>query len=147
MLIRDGESAKIPLRLSGERVSRFVSAPFVKVVVLDGELTSILNLQPWTVTYQPPAVDGQTPSPVRVIAQQPNADIEIKHAAAGTYKLLSVRDKYCPGDVSETDWKVETLPRPTLRLDESVGKLARNGSYIRVGVCANEVDSVPVIFR
>lgn len=146
MLIRDGESAKIPLRLSGERVSRFVSAPFVKVVVLDGELTSILNLQPWTVTYQPPAVDGQTPSPVRVIAQQPNADIEIKHAAAGTYKLLSVRDKYCPGDVSETDWKVETLPRPTLRLDESVGKLARNGSYIRVGVCANEVDSVPVIF-
>lgn len=120
VLIRDGESAKIPLRLSGER--------------------------PWTVTYQPPAVDGQTPSPVRVIAQQPNADIEIKHAAAGTYKLLSVRDKYCPGDVSETDWKVETLPRPTLRLDESVGKLARNGSYIRVGVCANEVDSVPVIF-
>ncbi|GAA5975583.1 hypothetical protein JCM10908_005209 [Rhodotorula pacifica] len=120
VLIRDGESAKIPLRLSGER--------------------------PWTITYQPPAVDGRTPSPVRVTAQQPNADIEIKQAAPGVYTLVSVRDKYCPGDVSETEWKVETLPRPTLRMDESLGKLVRNGSLVRPGVCANEVDSVPVLF-
>ncbi|GAA6019450.1 hypothetical protein JCM10207_001391 [Rhodosporidiobolus poonsookiae] len=120
IVIRQGEAAKIPLRLTGE--------------------------SPWEVTYQPPSRDSTPLKPITVTAKQANVDINISDAVAGTYKLLSVRDHYCPGDVSETDWKVATLPRPTLRLGDNLGTVARNGSVIRPGVCANVADSVPVYF-
>ncbi|GAA6037947.1 hypothetical protein JCM8097_009503 [Rhodosporidiobolus ruineniae] len=118
--LRAGEKAKIPLRLTGE--------------------------SPWTVTYQPPSPDGTPGRPVTIRAQQANVDINIENAVPGQYKLLSVRDQHCPGDVFETDWSISTLPRPTLRLGDNLGKVARNGSVIRPGVCANTPDSVPVFF-
>ncbi|BGO90320.1 hypothetical protein NBRC10512_005563 [Rhodotorula toruloides] len=121
VLIRDDDTAKIPLRLTGEG--------------------------PWTITYQPPSIAGRTVDPVSFVAHQANAEINIRSAVPGTYRLLSVRDKYCPGDVSEPEWTVQTLPRPKLRLDESVGKVARNGSIVRRGVCANAADSIPVLFE
>lgn len=143
VLIRDGESAKIPLRLSGERVS------FSKADTNPGSTALILpsHTQPWTITYEPPSANGRSSGPVRVTAQQPNAEIEIKRAVPGSYRLLSVRDKYCPGDVSETEWSVRTLPRPSLSLDEKAGRVVRNGSLVRPGVCLNTADSVPIRFE
>ncbi|GAA5884528.1 hypothetical protein JCM6882_005288 [Rhodosporidiobolus microsporus] len=120
VVLREGETAKIPLRLTGEG--------------------------PWTVTYQPPSRDGQNLSPITFRAQQANVDINIRDALPGTYKLLSVRDQFCPGDVFEPSWSVNTLPRPTLRLGGNIGNIARNGSVIRAGVCANVADSFPVYF-
>ncbi|GJN87388.1 hypothetical protein Rhopal_000337-T1 [Rhodotorula paludigena] len=120
--LRDDDVASIPLRLTGEG--------------------------PWVVTYQsPPKRDGQLPAPTRFQTADANGEIKIRNPRAGTYRLLSVRDKYCPGDVAETEWNVATLPRPTLRIADGVGKVARNGSVIRAGVCANAVDSVPVLFQ
>lgn len=79
-------------------------------------------------------------------ANQPNVEIKLSSAEPGTYNLLSVRDKYCPGDVTDVDWIVSTLPRPTLRLAESAGSLVKNGSIIRKAVCENKPDSVTVLF-
>ncbi|BGP14548.1 hypothetical protein JCM10213_001897 [Rhodosporidiobolus nylandii] len=121
VLMKEGETAKIPLRLTGEG--------------------------PWTVTYQPPSRDGAPLPPVTIKADQANIDINIRDALPGQYELLSVRDRFCPGDVYETNWKVDTLPRPTLRLGDDIGKVARNGSVIRAGVCANAADSFPVFFE
>lgn len=128
---------------SERRASEFRLDPEAGVVTtIDASI-----LQPWTIEYLPPASNGRTAEPVRFTAQQPNAELGIDRALAGTYKLLSVRDKYCPGDVSETEWVVETLPRPSARLDAQAGRLVRNGSYVRPGVCMNAADSVAVLFE
>ncbi|BGP38594.1 hypothetical protein JCM10450v2_002543 [Rhodotorula kratochvilovae] len=120
--LRDDDTVKIPLRLTGEG--------------------------PWTITYQaPPSRNGELPAPSRFATKDANGEISIRRPREGTYRLLSVRDQFCPGDVAETEWSVKTLPRPTLRVDEKVGKVARNGSVVRRGVCANAVDSVPVLFE
>lgn len=122
-------------------VTAFVIAPL-------GNAESAPFAQPWVVAYQsPPKRDGQLPAPTRFQTADANGEIKIRNPRAGTYRLLSVRDKYCPGDVAETEWNVATLPRPTLRIADGVGKVARNGSVIRAGVCANAVDSVPVLFQ
>ncbi|KPV76329.1 uncharacterized protein RHOBADRAFT_52352 [Rhodotorula graminis WP1] len=120
--LRDDDTARIPLRLTGEG--------------------------PWTITYQSPAArDGKLPSPSTFSTKDANGEIAIRRPRAGTYRLVGVRDQFCPGDVAETEWTVKTLPRPTLRLDERAGKVARGGSVVRRGVCANAVDSVPVLFE
>ncbi|GAA5868680.1 hypothetical protein JCM8547_003780 [Rhodosporidiobolus lusitaniae] len=120
VVLKEGEAAQIPLRLTGEG--------------------------PWTVTYQPPSRDGTPLAPVTFRASQANVDINIERALPGSYTLLSVRDRFCPGDVFETDWSVGTLPRPSLKLGDKIGKVGRNGSVVRKGVCANAVDSIPVYF-
>ncbi|GAA6052405.1 hypothetical protein JCM3770_000226 [Rhodotorula araucariae] len=120
--LRDDDTVQIPLRLTGEG--------------------------PWTITYQaPPTRDGQLPAPSQFTTKDANGEISIRRPRQGTYRLLSVRDQFCPGDIAETEWTVKTLPRPTLRVDERAGKVARNGSVVRRGVCANAVDSVPVLFE
>jgi nucleoporin POM152 len=124
----------------------FLSSPFLPFFL--EKANSILRKQPWTVTYQPPSRSSGTPlAPITFRAQQANVDINIASALPGAYKLLSVRDRFCPGDVFETDWSVETLPRPSLKLGDGIGKVARNGSVVRKGVCANVADSFPVYFE
>ncbi|GAA5892621.1 hypothetical protein JCM5296_006177 [Sporobolomyces johnsonii] len=120
IVLREGDPAKIPLRLTGEG--------------------------PWEITYLPPSRSGTSPSPLQFRADHPNVDINIRGALPGTYKLVSVRDRFCPGDVFETEWEVRTLPRPTLSLAEDAGSLVRNGSVVRRGVCENAADSVGVVF-
>ncbi|GAA5923031.1 hypothetical protein JCM1841_000288 [Sporobolomyces salmonicolor] len=120
IVLREGDTAKIPLRLTGEG--------------------------PWEITYLPPSRSGTPLSPLQFRADHPNVDINVRGALPGTYKLVSVRDRFCPGDVFETEWDVKTLPRPTLSLAEDAGSLVRNGSIVRKGVCENAVDSVGVLF-
>lgn len=70
----------------------------------------------------------------------------IPSAPSGTYKLLSVKDKFCPGDVVETEWRVGILTRPKVGLDEKAGK-KKGGIIRREGVCQNKVDSVGLTFE
>ncbi|SGY16728.1 BQ5605_C012g06967 [Microbotryum silenes-dioicae] len=121
--IRDNENARIPLRLTGEG--------------------------PWTVTYRPPSI-GSTPSqPLQFKSSRPNVDLDIENPRPGTYELLGVRDSYCPGDVSETDWSVSMIERPSLQIVEGLkgNTLVKNGSIIRRGVCENVVDSTSIRFK
>ncbi|KAK4050941.1 hypothetical protein OIO90_004917 [Microbotryomycetes sp. JL221] len=123
-VIKDQGTAKIPLRLTGNG--------------------------PWTITYQPPSFEPEStdlPPPQQFVAREPNVNLEIAHARPGTYRLVSVRDEFCPGEVKETDWQVETLPKPTLRATDDVGTLVRNGSLVRLPVCQDTNDQVHFAFR
>ncbi|GAA6063256.1 hypothetical protein JCM10212_003619 [Sporobolomyces blumeae] len=116
IVIRDGDEARIPVRLTGEG--------------------------PWTITYSAPTSSRA----VTFKAHQPNVDLLIPSAPAGTYRLLSVRDKFCPGDVEEVEWKVSTLERPTVAIDDKAGK-RKGGVLKRAGVCQNKVDSFDLVFN
>ena len=113
------------------------------VVVRENEVARIplrlMGEPPFAITYDTPRDSG-----VKLTASLPNVDIVIAHPTAGTYKLRSVKDKYCQGDVSETEWTVEVLPRPVLSLPKEMGVVARNGSVIRRGVCEGAVDSFQI---
>lgn len=123
-MIREREPAKIPLRLTGNA--------------------------PWTVKYQAPPLPSRPNEPVspqEFEAQSSNAEVVLSNPRPGVYRLISVRDKFCPGDVSETDWTISVLPRPVLQVDESAGSVARNGSIIRAPVCEDASDSIPLVFQ
>ncbi|GAA5938494.1 Pom152p [Sporobolomyces koalae] len=116
VVIREGDEARIPVRLTGEG--------------------------PWTITYSGPT----STRPVSFTAHQPNVDLLISSAPAGTYKLLSVRDKFCPGDIVETEWNVSILERPKVGLDVQGGK--KKGNMIKKeGVCQNTVDHIGMVFE
>ncbi|GAA5994681.1 hypothetical protein JCM5350_007373, partial [Sporobolomyces pararoseus] len=116
VVIREGDEARVPVRLTGEG--------------------------PWTITYSAPT----SSQPVSFTAHQPNVDLLIPSAPAGTYKLLSVRDKFCPGDVVETEWNVGILEKPKVGLSEKSGK-KKGGVIKREGVCQNKVDTVELTFQ
>ncbi|GAA5835997.1 hypothetical protein JCM9279_002160 [Rhodotorula babjevae] len=159
--VRDAHGCKRPLTGSDLNVevrrtkptARFHRAEGVRIVTLRDDDTARIPLRltgegPWTITYQsPPARDGKLPAPSTFSTKDANGEIAVRHPRAGTYRLVAVRDQFCPGDVAETEWTVKTLPRPTLRLDERAGKVSRGGSVVRRGVCANAVDSIPVLFE
>ncbi|GAA6009413.1 hypothetical protein JCM11491_003547 [Sporobolomyces phaffii] len=120
VVIREGDEARVPVRLTGEG--------------------------PWTITYSAPT----SKRPVSFRAHHANVDLLIPAAPAGTYELLSVRDKFCPGDVVETEWTVGILERPKVGLDPHSGDPKRKGGkgvLERRGVCQNEVDRVDVWFE
>ena len=99
----------------------------------------LMGEPPFTITYDTPRDAG-----VKLTASLPNVDIVIAHPLAGTYRLRSVKDKYCQGDVSETEWTVQVLPRPLLSLPKEMGVVAKNGSIIRRGVCKGATDSFQI---
>lgn len=85
----------------------------------------------------------------------PSKDLEVEAAngellvqRSGLYRILSVRDKYCPGLVKEdeSDYVVEFIPRPSLTIADSAGSLAKNGSFIHPPVCERTEDSFGLVF-
>jgi len=121
-VLRDDEPALVPLRLVGE--------------------------SPWRVKYLPPALPGKQAKPVENFVSSANAELKLPNPRPGTYKLLDVSDAYCPGEVSETEFTVSVLPRPTLRLaDDALGTIGRDGVLVRRGVCEGTPDSVHVQFE
>ncbi|EJD54259.1 hypothetical protein AURDEDRAFT_94875 [Auricularia subglabra TFB-10046 SS5] len=114
--IHQGEEARLPLRLTG-----------------DG---------PWDVRYrlqsQPEVYTA------RVAANNANAELRVRRP--GVYELLSIKDKHCPGTVSETEAQYEVLwvPRPSVKLASTtaVSYIASNDSYVRAPVCEGVLDAV-----
>lgn len=121
LVLRDDEPARVPLRLVGEG--------------------------PWRVSYLPPPLPGKPANPVEVVLHGANAELKLSSPRPGTYKLLDVRDAYCPGEVTETEFTVGVLPRPTLQFaDDALGTIGRDGLLVRRGVCEGTPDSVHVKF-
>ncbi|ODQ65762.1 hypothetical protein NADFUDRAFT_51042 [Nadsonia fulvescens var. elongata DSM 6958] len=97
---------------------------------------------PWTVEYSFENTDG--------IKQ--NKQINVRHAngesirvsEAGKYKLLSIKDAYCPGDVNdESIFSISWFDKPTLKLaTESSKKLLQKSerSFIKNEICEGDED-------
>ncbi|KAK4053560.1 hypothetical protein OIV83_001728 [Microbotryomycetes sp. JL201] len=161
--IRDGHGCTRPLTTAADLVVEVQrTKPTAKFHGLDGSRTAVIKDKgtakiplrltgngPWTITYQPPPLEGShnLPAAQQFVAREQNVNLEIANARPGVYRLVSVRDEFCPGQVLETDWKVETLPRPSLRVDKDVGKLAKNGSLVRSAVCQDALDQVGFTFQ
>lgn len=96
--IRDMDSAILLLRLTGEA--------------------------PWTIIYQTPPssrVRSSLPPQVTVLATIPNFELRLASPVSeGSYRLMSIRDRFCPGQIVDGAWAVSFLPRPTLSLTRSV---------------------------
>ncbi|KAL8278854.1 hypothetical protein RQP46_008725 [Phenoliferia psychrophenolica] len=160
--VRDGNGCKRPviapdLAIEVHRTkptARFLGAEGSRSVVIkeDGVAKIPLSLTgegPWNITFQAPVTkDFPKPEIIEFVTRTPNRLMSLQGAVRpGVYTLLTVRDQFCPGEVLDTDWTVVTLPRPTLKLAEDAGRVAKNGSVIRQAVCENTPDSVMVHFE
>lgn len=108
--IRDIDQAKLPLRLTGE-------APFV-------------------ISYQPPSASRI----IEVVAQQSNVELNLPPPISpGVHTLVSIRDRYCTGEIEQAEWRIDVLPRPRLMIAAGSGR--GKDKLIREGVCAGTSDS------
>jgi nucleoporin POM152 len=75
----------------------------------------------------------------------PNTELLVDQR--GRYELQSVRDRYCPGLVSNNDYTVDWIPRPTVAIDERAGTVVKNGSVVRPPVCQGTPDSFDLLLH
>lgn len=116
-LIAEGETARLPLRLTGEG--------------------------PWKVSYRNVDKDGKK---VRnLVLRDPNAEIEVKDA--GHYELVSVEDAICLGDPLPPRYTVQWIDKPRLWIDESLVQLRSDGVYERRAVCEGVSDAIDLLFK
>lgn len=137
------EEAKITVRHQKPKVgfgliegTRTVKTLENKEVVLPVRLTGDA---PWTVQYR------DINNPDRVIEahlRQANDKLVVKRH--GTYELVSMRDKICPGTVDQTANRIEVrwISRPTLSLANDAFQEVKGQTYIKHDVCEGEEDSV-----
>lgn len=120
-VIRDHDATKVPIRFSGE--------------------------PPFTIVYQSPSPPRSAPAPlVTVTARHLNAEINLlPPVLEGAYKLVSVRDRFCPTSgeiIGAKDWTVRHLPRPTMMLAASTGLEKSPGVFVRPPVCEGRSDAI-----
>ncbi|KDN46128.1 hypothetical protein K437DRAFT_223794 [Tilletiaria anomala UBC 951] len=93
---------------------------------------------PWEVVY---TMNGQ-----RVETTVAKADAELTVDRPGQYRLLSIHDSSCPGDVVESRavWDVSWIEKPTVRFASDEGSVQRNGSLLRAAICRGVPDHVAI---
>ncbi|KAH8930739.1 hypothetical protein BT69DRAFT_1966 [Atractiella rhizophila] len=97
---------------------------------------------PWKIVYQR---DG---SDKRHTAEAKSANDELTVDEEGTWRLLEVKDAFCPGQIvqKEADFVVERLPQPKLELSSSTAIFnSKRGAFIREAVCRGSDDSVQLM--
>ena len=116
VLIAEGESAKLPLRLTGEG--------------------------PWKVSYR--NVDNEKKKPKVITLRDPNEQIKVKEV--GTYELLDVEDMVCTGDALPPTYSVRWIDKPRLTIVEDLVTERADGVFERRAVCEGVNDAVDIQF-
>jgi nucleoporin POM152 len=114
--IQQGNTANIPLRLSGQG--------------------------PWDVTYKNIEKGDASIKTKRV--NDPNAEIAVQDA--GHYELLKVKDAICQGDVLPYIYEIKWMEKPTLSIEKGDVTILANGIHERRAVCEGINDSVDINF-
>ncbi|KAF2220050.1 hypothetical protein BDZ85DRAFT_268019 [Elsinoe ampelina] len=136
------EEAKISVRHQKPKVgfgliegSRSVKTLENKPVVLPVRLTGD---GPWSVLYR----DRKNPETVHE-ARLRQANDKIVVNQAGTYELVSMQDRICPGNVDSTAnvIDVQWIGRPGLALQDKDFSDVKGKTYIKHDVCEGEEDS------
>ena len=91
---------------------------------------------PWTLVY---TMDGKE---IQATVNKPDAELTID--TAGEYRLISVKDAACPGNVvtSQDDFLVTTTKRPQVAFVADEGVPQKNSSLHRASVCRGTRDEV-----
>ncbi|KZV93718.1 hypothetical protein EXIGLDRAFT_767824 [Exidia glandulosa HHB12029] len=150
--IEDAHGCKRPLSEQGMTVKVQRVKPTVKFYAQDGKRQvtvhhgeearlplRLTGVGPWDVKYRH---DGKVYD--RRVTGTANGELRVRES--GTFELIEIRDKHCPGSVvvGEEVYDVLWVPRPTVKLAASTEAtyIAYNGSYVRAPVCEGVPDHV-----
>lgn len=112
--IVEGDEARLPLRLTGER--------------------------PWRVLFR--NADRNPDKVYHAQLNDPNDNLMVRDP--GRYELVNIQDAYCPGDVSAAAITVSFLDKPALGISESQVAYVKNGIFERNAVCEGVDDFVDI---
>lgn len=96
---------------------------------------------PWTVTYR--NING-TKGVQTVTLNNPNDHLIARDR--GTYELMDVKDRECPGnvDTSASTFRVDWYPRPEMSLAETESISADADGFLKHDVCEGDIDGFEV---
>lgn len=116
--VRDGATARLPLRLAGDA--------------------------PWRVSYTHRSAPDAAPAWHEVVVNSANDFLDV--TKPGLYTLQTLRDAHCEGDVlsPQHTFNVTVRPRPQAAFGLAAGRLASNGSALREAVCIGTQDAAPM---
>lgn len=148
--IKDGKGCERPLATSDMTIDvRRVTptAGFIpakgerEIAILEGG-EAILPLRlsgdgPWRISY----AHEDDRRPTETALNSANAQLSVNKK--GRYTIVGIHDAHCPGEVlpAQAEYRVTWRPRPTLRIAEDAGMLAKNGQYVRPPVCVGTPDA------
>ncbi|TDZ99547.1 Nucleoporin POM152 [Colletotrichum sidae] len=115
------------------------------VMTLENDKVNLpLRLQgegPWTVSYRNTEVSGVV---LQKTASNANDVLSVK--ARGTYEIVDVSDKQCPGtvDPQASNFDVDWYPRPEVSLVKSDTITSEAGVFVKRDVCEGDIDSFEI---
>ncbi|KOS18082.1 Nucleoporin pom152 [Escovopsis weberi] len=140
------DQAKISVRRQRPRGAfGLLEQKYSVMAVEDTALRLPLRLQgeaPWTVSYR--NLDGPKDI-VTKVANNPNDFLLVR--SRGTYEIVDVMDKQCPGVVERTasTFEVDWFPRPELSLVETESVISGPGDlFVKQEVCEGDIDGFEV---
>lgn len=98
----------------------------------------------WTLRYRK-VDDG--PGRVRTAKLRYSNDI-LEVDSSGTYELVEVHDRDCPGTIDETasTFTVEWVARPKISVSENAAIDQVDGKYVKPAVCEGDEDTTEIVF-
>jgi len=142
------EEARINVRLQKPKGAFGLIEGGRMVKTLEGKKLSLpvrLNGEPpWTVDYRS-SFDPERKQ--TTIIRQPNDRIEVSRD--GTYEILSVKDRQCPGLVDENanKFEVQWIPRPRMQIAETSYKVQQGDRYMKHDICEGDEDLAELHFH
>lgn len=149
--VQDSNGCKTPLEASDvvievrrERPSAafYTISDKNEITVIEGASVDLpLRLTgdgPWNVAYS-------TPDKKEVIQiHDQNAKLSVK--AAGSYRLLNVRDSFCPGYVDEkhATFDIRWFPRPSFSIPVETANYTAKKTYVRQEICEGDEDTFDI---
>lgn len=123
-------------KLDGKRTTTTLEGRRIGLPIrLEGEA-------PWEVTFR----NADAPEKVKKVAlQASNSFIEVSER--GTFELLDVRDRSCPGtvDIPASMFDVDWIARPELTFTESSGLTQEGKKQVKREVCEGDVDAMELL--
>lgn len=151
--IEDAQGCKRPISEQGMTVKVKRIKPTVKFYAKDGKRQ--VTVHQGEAAHLPLRLTGDGPWKIQyrhkdrilnATIAATNANGELRVRDSGTFELVEIHDKHCPGSIvaGEETYSVFWVPRPTVKLAPSteVEYIASNGSFVRPPVCEGVPDYV-----
>jgi nucleoporin POM152 len=138
------DEAKIAVRQQRPKASFGLVDGKRIVTALEGDKVRLpLRLEgvpPLSISYR--RADDSSGQVVTVTKQNTNDILLVDQR--GVYELVNVTDSLCPGfvDPSTATFKVDWIPRPSIKLAENAGLTLEGNTYLKREVCEGDIDAV-----